>query len=216
MSEQMPDLGYYFHPAGDHDCACHPQLDVVMHPLPTYRHFDPEYMQVPVVENNSLRLLRIHHPWMMGNAFRVCPGRVVLHVRLGKMVEAFTFGGELAIVSDEAQTRCTLTSPAPIFDLAAPQTLPALFTAEVEVLLARRRAAWASREPFAFQHQLANVDPQMLYLSCLAALQQKFAHFPALPEPDYHELAHFVALQVQTWQASGQWPALVPTLAELL
>jgi hypothetical protein len=60
------------------------------------------------------------------------------------------------------------------------------------------------------------VDPQMLYLSCLAALQQKFAHFPALPEPDYHDLAHFIEMQIRTWQASGQWPAQVPTLAELL
>jgi hypothetical protein len=108
---------------------------------------------------------------------------VIIEDRIGKAVEAFTYGGSLEIDTNEERTLCTLVSPASILDLSAEDDsltrLPVthLLAQETEILLAERRAAWA-HNPEQYDRRLAGSDPASLYAACLQAILEKYRRFP--------------------------------------
>lgn len=209
-----PDLGYIFFPSEIPHHPGHPRLDVVLTELPTERHFDPTKVQFQIASSqNRLEHLTIHHPWTAGTKYRVCAGRIFITDRIAKRVEAFSFGGELQIFSDQNRTICALTSPAPIFDLCTAHNLPMWLTAEAEILLAQQKAQGLLHHDAEFDAHLSRVAPLLLYASCLQALQEK--SWPA-PDEVYGEGPHFVQAEIKRLQQAGEWPLLVPNLAQLL
>jgi len=208
-----PDLGYIFYPSKIPHYPGHPRLDVILTELPTERHFDPTKVQFQIaVPPNSIERLTIHHPWTFSSRYRVCAGRIFITDRLAKKVEAFSFGGTLEILSDNERTVCALTSPAPIFDLCATHNLPMWLTSEVEILLAEQNARWQPHHHDEFDLHLSQIDPLLLYASCLQLLQAK--HWP-VHEETYGEGAHFVREEITRLKESGLWPPLVPPLSQL-
>jgi hypothetical protein len=208
-----PDLGYIFYPPETRHYPGHPRLDVVIPATPTYRHFDPQKVQFQIASlAGGIAKLTIHHPWTFGNSYRVCAGRIFVTDRVPKVVEAFSFGGELKILSDAEHTVCALTSTAPIFALIELDDLPMWMTAEVEGLLARQKAHWNPQLPHDFETHLATLDPLLLYASCLQTLQQQ-------PWPTNGGIEsdgpHFVQGEIKRLQAEGMWPAAVPSLDQL-
>jgi hypothetical protein len=210
------NFGYDFHPPQADRFPVHPQLDVILRDVPTQRHFDPEQAHFEISQSGRAEALTVTHPWAGLRQFRVCAGRIYIDDRKHKRVEAFSFGGILEITTKQDLTICRLASPAPIFDLLDWDSLSTTIATEAVVLLAERRADWDPKHPHTFEQHLATADPLELYACCLVALHEKFA--PHLEHHDhlYHQLVHFVANEIKFLQQTGQWPAVVPTLAEIL
>ena len=172
------DLGFIFYPPDHPSDPGHPRLDVFLRAEPTSRHFDPDQVDVPTVsELGHIEKLRIQHPWPGPFECRTAPDFITLIDRKGKVVEAFTFGGEMRVVNDGKVTTCTITSPAPILGMLYPDNIASILAREVEILFAERRAAW-SHDLKTYDKHLASADPMTLYLACLKALREKFEHLP--------------------------------------
>ncbi len=212
------ELGYMFTPPCHHDHPCHRQLDIVMHDKPTLRHYDPESAQFTVTSIiYGIEVLKIRHPGQREANYHVIPSSAIMRDRIDKVIVAFTFGGTLHIVSDEACTRCTLKSTAPILPLIVRSSVITMLADEVRILLAERRAVWNEEHPWtAFEEQLATVDPFVLYLSCLDSLQEKFSHFPH-PVPEHMlRFNHFLKTEIDALYEQQLWPTYVPPLSKLL
>jgi len=211
-----PDLGYLFHSHETLDHPGHPRLDVIIPATPTYEHFDPQKAQFYIVSpEGDIEHLSIHHPWTMEKRYRVCAGRIVLTDRKAKRVEAFSFGGDLQILSDEDHTVCALVSAVPIFPLFTTHDLSMWIVAEFEILLAQQKAHLDPQHPHDFQTHLAAVDPFLLYASCLQALQDKANHIHTGAVEFDRQGAQFVQTEVKRLQEKGEWPLLVPALDDL-
>jgi hypothetical protein len=113
-------------------------------------------------------------------------------------------------------TVCQMTSTAPIFDMVDMDSLSTTIATEAEVLLAERRADWDPKHPHTFEQHLATAVPLELYACCLTALHEKFALHLEHHDQLYHQLVHFVANEIKFIQETGQMPAAVPPLADIL
>lgn len=207
-----PDLGYVYYAYESIEHPGHPRMDVIMRKTPTYRHFDPTRACFLVVSHKAGRLEQIHieHPWTMGKRYRVCAGRIYLSDRTGKRVEAFSFGGDLQILSDKEKTVCALMSSAPIFALCTTHDLPMWITAEVEIILARQKAHWDPRHPHGFEEHLAMVDPFLLYASCLQTIQDRPCNCYLDEEELDHQGEQFVQAEIQRLKENDKWPSPLP------
>ena len=195
---QEYDLGYIFYPPENPNDPGHPRLDIRMQDKPTYQHFDPEHVLVNVFSTtDGLETLKLQHPWTGSDHFRVFPGRVTMQDRLNKTVAAFTFGGELAIETQEDKTTCILTSDAPILGLAFDHTISMLLTEEAEIFMAELRAGWA-HDPEALEKRLAETEPLEFYALFLKTLREKFKTHPKLEDPLTHGFLHY--LNVTSYQ----------------
>jgi hypothetical protein len=211
-------LGYFFHPRRHPESPGHPQLDVVLRPEPTRRHFDPEWIALKVaVQRARVGHLTVHHPWRrLSHRFRTCAGRVVWGDRKGETIAAFTFGGELRIQSKETYTLCTLASPAPILSVSRRFSIPAMLALEVEVLLAERRAAWV-HDLESYDKRLAAAEPSAIYRACLRALEEKFQDLTGQVEIEFLDrfTLFMCAERDRLGKVWGRSPD-TPTLSELL
>lgn len=211
-----PDLGYIFYPSARPGPG-HPRLDVVINNKPTERHFDPENARFNVVSaQRSVETIAVHHPWRGSPNFQATAGRIVLHDRLGKTVEAFSFGGELEISNESERTICVLTSPVPIFDLTASQSVVTLFVSEVETELARRRAELARERALAtYDRHMAEVKPVTLYTSCLMAIRSRLEPLAMRGMARYRRLYEFVRQQAVNVR-EGDGAVAAPALSHVL
>jgi hypothetical protein len=216
-------LGYRFHPKRDPHDPGYPGLDVFLHADPTGQHFDPERVGLTIAavtqQSAGTEHLAIHHGWRGLDHYTVCASRVVLHDRQDKIVEAFTFGGEVYITSEPELTTVSLVSPAPILNLVHkyPLSIPLRLASEVEVLLAQRRAEWAQRDPARFRLRLAEADPVTLYRSCLLALNERFSHFPHdAKNGGIGQFVHFLRGAVKELKEVPDQGQATPLLSELL
>ena len=208
-----PDLGYIFYPPEAPHHPGHPRLDVILPKSPTYRHFDPQKVRYQIASpSDGVTQLTIHHPWTFENSYRVCAGRIFVTDRVSKVVEAFSFGGELHLLSTAEHTVCALTSAAPIFALFEAHDLAMWLTAEVESLFARQKAQWDPKHSRDFESHLTTLDPVFLYANCLQTLQQQ--PWPAHSGSKTNG-PRFVQEEIKRLQAKGTWPPDVPSLNQL-
>ena len=220
MSDQYnyneKEYGYFFHPRERSDSPGYPQLDVFLRSVPTYKHFDPLKMTLNVaLERRSIEFLKINHPWPLRKQYRACAGRVILQDRTGKKVEAFTFGGDLRIESEEELTMGVLMSPAPILELTSTYSFPSFLAEETEIFLAERRAEWEP-DHTTFIKKLIKADPLTLYCVCLKALREKFGHSHFKDDEVIQHFAHLMNNEIAVLQELDKWPTQLPTVAELL
>lgn len=212
-----PDLGYFFHPSTVDDHPGHPRLDVIIPATPTQRHYDPQKVQFFVSSaRNEVRQLTVHHPWTQQKHYDVCAGLILICDRKDKRVEAFSFGGDLEIMSDKVRTVCALTSPAPIFPLFTTHDLPTWLVSEFEILLAEQEADWDPKHPHDYEMHLASVDPFLLYACSLRALREKGATIDLGRRALAQEGYQFVQAEIERLQREENWPLQVPPLDELL
>ena len=120
----MPDtlsFGYSFEPDCSPDEPAHHRLRVVLRAHPTHAHYDPEHVSLPVITRlGEIEPLRVFHPWPADRDYTAAAGRVIVQDRLGKRVEAFTFGGPVLIDAEPEYVALQLDSPAPILALQFP------------------------------------------------------------------------------------------------
>ncbi len=211
------EIGYWFEPFADPRLPGHPKLQVVIYAQPTLQHYDPESIEVPIVtESDHIESRLIRHLAPRRETLRVCAGTIIIRDRVNKEVEVFSLGGEMSIDSQFDHTVCTLTSPAPIFDLLLEHSLSVLLAEEIEMQLGERRAAWAA-QPTLFDERLARAEPWLLFAACLKTLSVRYAHYSvSIDDPDYH-LIHFLRSEIclgpDGWISSSK---IIPTLADLL
>ena len=210
------DYGYYFHSREYSDSPGHPRLDVILRSVPTEKHFDPEKLSIIVAsDHRGTEFLRVHHPWPGQDQYRACAGHVILQDRKGKKVEAFTFGGDLRIESEEMLTACFLTSPAPILELIGTSSIPVMLAEETEIIFAKRRADWES-DHSTFKDRLTAASPFTLYCICLEALKEKFERYPSRGNEFIQQFIQFIHVEIKTLHESHEWPLYVPMIDELL
>jgi hypothetical protein len=110
------------------------------------------------------------------------------------------------------QVTARLESPAPVLALITPDSLANQLAAEVEALLAQRRAVWDHQgRPGELDERLARVEPRALYQACLAALRAGPSFNPRPRTRRERERVFFILHELAAQSAGG-----VPALAELL
>jgi len=210
------DYGYYFHSREYSNSPGHPKLDVLLRSAPTGKHFDPEKLSITVAsEDRGTEFLRVHHPWPGQEQHRACAGRVILQDRKGKKVEAFTFGGDLRIESEDMLTACVLTSPAPLLERTGTSSIAELLAEETEIIFAERRADWEP-DHSAFKDRLTAADPFILYCICLESLKEKFEQYPPREDEFIQQFVHFLNTEIKTLHELDKWPVSLPTIADVL
>jgi hypothetical protein len=192
MNAAPPDFGYLFSPNTSPDHPAHDRLTVVLRAHPTHAHYDPEHLTLPIITRlGEIEPLKLFHPWPVDKAYQVAAGRVILTDRVGKKVEAFTFGGGLTIDSEPGYVVAHLASPVPILALQFPDSVSDHLANAVEGLLAQRRAAFdMAGQPHELEARLARLTPAALYQACLHTLHQRLSA-PYLAQAE-HTLAPFV------------------------
>lgn len=212
------ELGYVFSSAFHPNQLPHHKLDITLNDTPTLRHYDPEVVLFWVTPDNlGNSYIKVRHPWQGKKKHHVFASIVILRDRVDKVVESFTFGGELLIASNHERTRCSLISTAPILPLLSWSSVEMILADEVEILLAKRREVWDEEHKWnSFEKHLSEIDPFILYLSCLENLQKKFSHFPSPVPEELLEFHHFLQVEIKRLHNGGLWPLYLPPIAEIL
>lgn len=211
-----PDLGYIFYPPAQLTDPGHPRLDIILLPDPTGRHFDPDRVALPVWSlNGTVGYLEISHPGINTDHQRVLAGKIIIEDRAGKCIEAFSFGGELQVLSDDEKTVCIYTSPAPILTWRNQSSIEYLLIQEVEIILAERRAAWLNDTDH-YEARLARVSPIDLFYACLATLRKKFTHYPIAGAELLQKFVHYLKAESLDLQETYHLPVDFPSIDELL
>lgn len=218
------DLSYVYYRPQHPKALGSPRLDIVIYDAPTKRYYDPNQVNLTIISRRgTLQSLTVRHPWPCGREYRVAAGRVTLSDRESEKVQAFSFGGSLRIQSQLANTTCSLESPAPILRvgradypiirLGRAHDFETLLAVEVEVELAKRRAA---RLPDldVYENRLAAADPLTLYAACLRTLREKFEHFPL--REMHNDFADFLRSEMRTLHRAGLGPSRVIELDDLV
>lgn len=213
----IEQLGYYFHPTRRAGSSGHPQLDINLYGEATQKHFDPEKLTFWAINSGGdVTRTTVTHPWHGEQQLRLCAGRMAIVDRTDKKVEAFSLGGDLAIMVHDTHTRCELTSSAPIIHLQETQTMPTLLVSEFEAMLARLRAGWGGDDT-GFRKKLATIEPFTLFVAGLAAIQERLAAAPTNRRgQSYQQAAQLINQTIRTVQANDRWPASPPDLSDLL
>lgn len=214
------ELGYYFYPRRYPHSPGHPQLEVHIYATPTFRHFDPQHLHVPVTKSMSqgahgpIEQLVIPHPWSFANRYRVCPGALKILDRLGKSVDAFSYGGTLSIRGQDDYTICSIESPAPILEIGEESAVATILAEESEILLAERRAAWSKERDF--EERLGEVDPLELYIASLDFLRKKYDGELHRDSPQNLLFLNFLHHEISALRSVGHWPFLLPDIDDIL
>jgi len=212
------ELGYVFSSTFHPNHIHHHKLDITLHDAPTLRHYDPEFVTfriAPDTLGNSY--VKVRHPWRGNWNYHVFASTVIMRDRVDKVVESFTFGGDLLIKSSNDRTTCSLLSTAPIYPLLSWSSPEMILVEEVEILLAKRREVWdETHKRMPFDKHLATIDPFILYLSCLQNLQNKFSHFPSPIPEDLLRFMHFLRVEINQLHSEGLWPLYLPQIEEIL
>lgn len=209
---QPSRFGFVLSPPVSDEDPGYPQLEINLLPKPTHQHYDPRQLTLTVAYLSGVRVLDIRHPWH-NVRHHVCPGQIRLLDFVDKPMQFFCFGGELVVESSESQTRCIITSAAPILRWPDEEIPVSILASLCAVLLARRKAAWLAR-PVEFEARLAQADPLQLYVACLYALD---AHLGRNGVNDGRgALRRLVHDAIRALEISRRLPWASPSLEQLL
>ncbi|MFO7683251.1 MAG: hypothetical protein R6X34_24725 [Chloroflexota bacterium] len=208
------NLGYLFHPGQSH--FGDGPLDVILRDKPTREHFDPEKVHVVVGAPRGTQNLDIHHPWRLAKQYRVCAGHIRISDRYQKIVNVFSFGGQVQITAVSDHTTCQFTSPAPFLELTDGCPATQLLVNEIDVMLAEQRARLNPRTSADFDNKLITIEPFPLYLSVLYAIRVKITQNQCFSDSTWQHFKHVLNLEITRLQREDKWPASAPTLAELI
>ncbi len=215
-----PPIGYEFIPHTRFPELGYEALHVYVYDRPTGEHFDPCRVFCTVAEEHrghlGLRRLHIEHPWSDKDDHHLCAGRIIVEDHKGKRVEAFTWGGEAHIETNDAFTRCVFRTPVPMLVFDPNDRTEDTLISEFEALLARRRAAWEPRLE-EFEHRLASADPQALFASATLALSAQLQEYPSAGRSTaYWKMRSWTEAALERLKEGGWGAARIPALEEIL
>jgi hypothetical protein len=210
------ELGYIFYPLTNPDGLGFSQLAISLYDQPTGKHFDPCEASFPLADQESgVEQTTFYHPTPSAR-YRVSVGRILIQDFVGKVVEAFSFGGELQIEESESQTLCRLSGSAPIFDLRQPFSPEANLVSAYEIEFARMHAHW-QRDDIGFEDRLVGLEPKLLFLGASASVELNLKRLPASSHSEeYWQLRHALRDAVRCVYSDGKLPEGTPILDDLL
>jgi hypothetical protein len=209
------ELGYRFDPPAYPHSPGYPGLEINIHASPTRQHYDPETVSLQNVSSGGqAESLTLYHPWPYARFYRICAGRIVLEDRVGKKINFYTFGGELEIKTLRDSTHCRLDSPAPILYLGRLFSIPNILADEVEILLAEK-AADCLPDGGAQDQYLSAMDPWVLYVACLHALEDKFQSHRYDVMASNSAFKAFVQNEISILKRDHRYPEDLPRLEEI-
>jgi hypothetical protein len=213
IEEIIPKIGYLYHyPNLDHPTGKF-RLDIYITAEPTEKHFDVLRALFHVKkQSGEIGKLKVTHPGDYEKTNKILAGIVEMEDRKGKKEEAFSFGGQLTIDSNDLQTVCILMSPAPILEISGATAIHRLFIDEVKILLAKMSAKFSDHHEY--EKHLINADPLALYLACLKTLLKKFEHISSENER-YFQLLMYLHSQNHRLKAAGLFRTPTPKLGEI-
>lgn len=170
----------------------HRTLAVAMRPEPSHAHFDPEAMTLVVAtpptgvaDAPTPAMRSFHFDTPVDGTHWICPGRVILHDRVGKTVEYYTFGAEMRASRQgdgpSSWLLYVLESQAPIVAVSSALSLSSStqLVDEVEALFARLRPD-ERRNGIGLGDELIGLKPNYVYAGCIEALYAKYHRTPVL------------------------------------
>lgn len=208
------DLGYVFHPSPSPFGS--EQVEITLRAEPTHLHFDPKLAHLSVGAVMGVETISIHHPWHDAQSYQLAPGTIRVFDWKRKELEVFTFGGQVEVASSPDHTTLTLTSPAPLLELADNRPLTLMFFDEIEILLAEARARLMPHATAEFEGKLLTADPFLFYVACLDAIHKKMETFHTPLEGTRQHFKHALADEIKRLQTEDKWPLFVLSLADLL
>ena len=217
-ASEETDLGYWFDTPSLTPLACHHQLWVWLRSDPTERHYDPEVVECQVLSPwREIDRLRIHHPWPRAERYHFCLGWISINDRKNRLLEFYTFGGELQITHRSGVTLCRFRSPAPIFVIEQESNLTHLFVEEVESVLALALADWDMHQRTGnFRAKLCQAAPLTIYGACLRAVEDHLRPIHASTDRDETRLMHVTERELQQLAQLNLGAAPLRTLDELV
>jgi hypothetical protein len=181
------ELGYRFYPLSILGHPGNRALEVVVKAQPTLKHFDPEKIRVMVgTEKQLIATAIISFPWHGQEKYQYAAGLIRITDRQQKVIDVFSFGGEVQVSQDFAHLSIKFHSSAPFFDKIVPDSTSELLASMFEGILAWRKGVWAAM-PEQFDKRMLAVQPQDLYwllinelLSRLAGMKELTLQFESL------------------------------------
>jgi hypothetical protein len=162
--------------------------------------------------------VRVHPDNAPTDGERVAPGRI--HIRSHREEEGafYTYGGEMTVAHVAQELIVTMTSPAPVLELAAAQdTVANLLAAETEAALGRLEATLKEDHEELIAHllrpELRTGGPLALYLAIVRSLLA--AHETGEQAP-FAKLVAQLQLERDWYRRSGDWAAHPHSLRELV
>jgi hypothetical protein len=216
-NEKPQDIrfGYWYSYPSEHAPGAS-RLEVNITDIPTEEHFDPQRLHFSVVAGDRfIEDLKVTHPWLYKDDYQICAGLVQIIDRKDKTEEAFSFGGRLKIESHESFTTCILESSAPILEISGANTIICKFIEEIEIILAERRAEWASKEEI-FEQRLIQVDAYELYIAILNSLIKKYENLSYRNHFHIQEFLNFLHKEVERLKTENKTKLLLHSLEEIL
>ena len=210
------DLGYIFYPSANLEALGFSELAICLYDQPTGKHFDPCEASFPLADQAAgVEQTTFYHPTSSAR-YRVSVGRIIIQDFVDKVVEAFSFGGDLQIEATESQTLCRLSSSAPIFDLRQPFSPEATLVSEYEGEFARMHAQW-QRDDFGFEERLVDLEPKLLFLAASASVEANLHRLPASSHgEEYWQLRRALRDALRFVYPDGKLPEGAPILDDLL
>jgi hypothetical protein len=220
-AERSEALGYQFLDRMKTSFEAYGRLAVQIEAQPTKRHFDPETMELSVRSerasgaDHAMENIEVYHPWPGEAEYQVVLGRIYVKDRLGKTVEAFCFGGALAIEESINVTSCQISSEAPILNLTESDPMLDLLVSEVEVVLAEDRVKVQAATD-KIQNAIVQAEPLSMYAACLLTLEQRLKAFAHKELPNYQHLRQLVKGEISRLKQGDAWPEADQDLDGLL
>lgn len=213
---QMEDWGYFLLPKPHPDSPSYTGLLVAIREAPTKAHFDPEMMQLRILDRSGTApwiTLRVKPPFREPRC--VCPGKVILCDRINRRVDFFVFGGSLEAVSRPGETVYSLRSPAPILEMTGKlESIPDQLASETEAMMSELLAQWEPEES-AFDRRLAHVNPSEFYLASLRSILVRYEQNPRL-RVTFHDFYVWLRYEKEWLAKESQWYDASPSLEDLL
>lgn len=213
---QVEPWGYYLLPRPHPDSPGYAGLVVAIRDQPTGLHFDPETMEIRLLDGDGVvrrTLLTLDTPF--SGSRRVCPGRVTLHDRVDKRIELFTFGGSLEAVAVPGETVYLLRSPAPILELnPGVESFSDQLASETEVTLAKIQARWG-RNDDGYARRLAQIEAGRFYVASVQSILTRYERAPALKR-SFHRFYAELMREKKWWEETVDPSGQPLTLEALL
>lgn len=210
--------GYVFHPSRYNPPIGHSGLDIdlIQPRMPIAGCICSATFYVAASRPVEKTYYDIHNEDIESESFNVCAGNFRLRAGNGDIIYGYSFGGHVDLHAERDQTYCTMSSPAPIFDLAFGLSSTRVFLySEVMAILARRRAAY--RDDQAFCRRLVAADPFALFVAVMATMEEYLSHFDHSDYlNEYWKGARAVHRSIASMRQAGDWPSLPPSLKDVL
>ena len=203
-------FGYTFHAKQRNKAPGYPGVEVVIRIENNRIPGDIKNMTLRIAQSTQrIEEVSISHPTIFHGRYIIVPGRITLYNQKDDTSELFTLGGHLQVEFNEVETKCFLTSTAPIIDLdkgIGNSGILTILAEEIEDLF----EIWQARlllNRKSFMGHLLSTDPLLIYMICLDELLQLNNKSKPEEKTTYGSFSKFLKCEIENLQDEKIWPS---------